>query len=567
MGLFNRWSLNLIFVFASLIYIGGLLVDVLEVDSAQYASISGEMYREGNYLELKQNGMDYLDKPPLVFWTASWMYNIFGVHNWSFKLSSLLFSIIGLFSTYKVGYLLYNKRTGFISMLVLLTCQAFFLYNNDVRTDALLSGAVIFSIWQLIAYLYYKKWGNLIFGFAAIGVAMLAKGPIGIMVPVLAMGSYLIGKNKYKDIFKWQWLVGLGVTALVLLPMSYGLYTQFDAQPEKQLNLPPNYNEPRDSVSGLHFYYWEQSFGRITGENEWKDTSGPGFFFGIFAYSFMPWSLIGFWAIFWRIINAARDFILKRKKQEWLTLGGFVLPFLAFSSSQFKLDHYIYVSYPFAAVIVAEFILRVTQSKPAWWMNILIAVQGLVILASLIVIYVILIWAFPTNDIIIWIGLIALLGLTFYFYLIDKDRLHKIILTSIFISLSVNWALNFQLYPILTTEYQIGRKVANHLEEKNINPKDVVVTKNTFIHQIKFYSKSNFRIFDMENMDEKDLSHKYILIEENDLEAFKSDYSNVRIESEYTSFHVSKLNMTFLNPETRAETLDKKYLVYLEQKL
>ena len=119
MGLFNRWSLNLIFVFASLIYIGGLLVDVLEVDSAQYASISGEMYRDGSYLEVKQNGIDYLDKPPLVFWTASWMYNIFGVHNWSFKLSSLLFSIIGLFSTYKVGYLLYNKRTGFIAMLVL----------------------------------------------------------------------------------------------------------------------------------------------------------------------------------------------------------------------------------------------------------------------------------------------------------------------------------------------------------------------------------------------------------------------------------------------------------------
>ena len=363
------------------------MIDVLEVDSAQYASISGEMYRDGSYLEVKQNGVDYLDKPPLVFWTASWMYNIFGVHNWSFKLSSLLFSIIGLFSTYKVGYLLYNKRTGFIAMLVLLTCQAFFIYNNDVRADALLSGAVIFSIWQLIAYLYYKKWINLIFGFAAIGVAMLAKGPIGIMVPALAMGSYLIGKKNYKDIFKWQWLVGLGITAIVLLPMSYGLYTQYDAQPEKQLSLPPNYDEPRDSVSGLHFYYWEQSFGRITGENEWKDTSGPGFFFGIFTYSFMPWSLIGFWAIFWRIFNAARDFILKRKKQEWLTLGGFVLPFLAFSTSQFKLDHYIYVTYPFAAVIVAEFILRVVQSKPSWWTNILIAIQGLVIIISLVVYY------------------------------------------------------------------------------------------------------------------------------------------------------------------------------------
>ena len=564
MGLFNRWSLNLIFVFASLIYIGGLLVDVLEVDSAQYASISGEMYRDGSYLEVKQNGVDYLDKPPLVFWTASWMYNIFGVHNWSFKLSSLLFSIIGLFSTYKVGYLLYNKRTGFISMLVLLTCQAFFIYNNDVRADALLSGAVIFSIWQLIAYLYYKKWINLIFGFAAIGVAMLAKGPIGIMVPALAMGSYLIGKKNYKDIFKWQWLVGLGITAIVLLPMSYGLYTQYDAQPEKQLSLPPNYDEPRDSVSGLHFYYWEQSFGRITGENEWKDTSGPGFFFGIFTYSFMPWSLIGFWAIFWRIFNAARDFILKRKKQEWLTLGGFVLPFLAFSTSQFKLDHYIYVTYPFAAVIVAEFILRVVQSKPSWWTNILIAIQGLVIIISLVVIYVVFIWAFPTSNIIIWIGLITLLGLTLYFYFIDKDRLHKIILTSIFISLTVNWIFNFHFYPILSSEYQIGRKVTNYLTENKIDFEDVIISNNTYLHQINFYAESKFLVYSPENITNEDFANKYVLIKEGDLDALKTAYENVTIKKEFSFFHVTKLTMSFLNPETRNETLQTNYLVYLE---
>lgn len=564
MGLFNRWSLNLIFAFASLIYIGGLMVDVLEVDSAQYASISGEMYRDGSYLEVKQNGVDYLDKPPLVFWTASWMYNIFGIHNWSFKLSSLLFSMIGLFSTYKVGYLLYNKRTGFISMLVLLTCQAFFIYNNDVRTDALLSGAVIFSIWQLIAYLYYKKWVNLIVGFAAIGVAMLAKGPIGIMVPALAMGSYLIGKNNYKDIFKWQWLVGLGVTAIVLLPMSYGLYTQYDAQPEKQLNLPPNYAVPRDSVSGLHFYYWEQSFGRITGENEWKDTSGPGFFFGIFAYSFMPWSLIGFWAIVWRIFNAARDFILKRKKQEWLTLGGFILPFIAFSASQFKLDHYIYVTYPFAAIIVAEFILRVIQSKPSWWTNILIAIQGLVILASLTVIYAVVIWAFPMSNIFIWIGLILLLGLSLYFYLIDDDRLHKIILTSIFISFSVNWIANFKLYPELSKEFQIGKKVVTYLFENKIDHKDVIISQNAFLHQINFYSESNFLVYSPENLISMDMSEKYALITEEDLKMFQLENKDVTVQEEFNYFHVTKLNMTFLNPKTRAETLQRKYLVYLE---
>lgn len=566
MGLFNRWSLNAIFIFASLVYLGGLVIDVLEVDSAQYAAISAEMHRNGSMLEVYQNGGDYLDKPPLVFWTAAWMYEIFGIHNWSFKLSSMLFSLIGLFSTYKVGYLLYNKRTGYVAMLMLVTCQAYFLFSRDVKTDALLTGAVIFSVWQLVAYLYYKKWGNLILGFAAIGVAMLAKGPIGIMVPALAMGAYLIGKKNYKDIFKWQWLVGLGITALVLLPMSYGLYTQFDAQPEKEVTFQTSEGSVvRVSVSGLKFFYWDQSFGRITGANkDWSNHSGVDFFFGIFAYSFMPWALIGFWAITWRIFNAARDFILKRKKQEWLTLGGFVIPFAAFSMSQFKLDHYIYVTYPFAAIIVAEFILRVIEEKPSWWTTILIAMQSLVILISCVVIYGTAVWALPSSSVFVWFGIIILLGLTFYFLLVDRDRLHKIVLSSVFISLAVNWTFNFHFFKTLSSEYQIGKKVVLYLEDQDIETKDLIVSSEAYVHQLNFYAQSNLNVQSALSIAESSFSDKYLLVKENELDEVLKTHPNATIEKEFHYFHVSKLNWKFLNPETRANTIRTNYLVHLQ---
>jgi 4-amino-4-deoxy-L-arabinose transferase-like glycosyltransferase len=565
-GLFNRWSLNVIFVFACIIYIFGLTIDVIEIDSAQYASNSGEMYRTGSYLEVYQNGVDYLDKPPLIFWTASWMYEIFGVHNWSFKLSSLLFSILGIMATYKIGYLLYNKRIGFVAALILLTCQAYFIYNNDVRTDAQLTGAVSFAVWQLIAYLYTKKWLNLVLGFIAIGVAMLAKGPIGIMVPALAMGSYLIGKQQYKKLFNWHWLVGLGVTALVLLPMSIGLYTQFDAQPEKEVIFPTAKGPViRDHVSGLKFFYWDQSFGRITGENsDWSDNSGFDFFFGIFAYSFMPWSLIAYWAIVWRIFNAARDFALKRKKQEWLTLGGFVLPFIAFSLSKFKLDHYIYVTYPFAAIITAEFILRVIEEKPKWWVNTLVAMQSLAIIVAVTFAYILASWVFPTSNIFIWSGLIILSILTFYFLIVDSDKLHKIILASVFAALTFNWVFNLHFYNHLSSEYQNGKKLVTYIEEESIPKDELLISTMSYVYQINFYAKSNFWVHPIEDLESMDLNGKWVFVKDDELETLMKKNPSLEIVKSFTKYPITRLSTTFLNPNTRAGLLTTNYLVYIK---
>ena len=142
--------------------------------------------------------------------------------------------------------------------------------------------------------------------------------------------------------------------------------------------------------------------------------------------------------------------------------------------------------------------------------------------------------------------------------------LHKIILTRIFISLSVNWVFNFQLYPVLSTEYQIGKKVATYISENKIDAQDLIISKNAFLHQINFYSESNFLVYSTENLIRKDFKDTYALIKEVDLEALKSSYARVSIKEEFSYFHVTKLNMMFLNPKTRAETLQRKYLVYLE---
>ena len=177
-----------LFTLASMVYVLGLDITVMDVDSAQYASISREMAETGNYLQVQHRGMDYLDKPPLLFWVNALLFSIFGVADWVFKLGSFLFTILGVYSTFRLGKILYNAETGRLAALLLYTCQAFFLFNNDVRTDTMLTSAVVFAIWQMTEWLHNRKWKWLIGGAVGIALAMLAKGPVGLMVPVLAFG-------------------------------------------------------------------------------------------------------------------------------------------------------------------------------------------------------------------------------------------------------------------------------------------------------------------------------------------------------------------------------------------
>ncbi|MCY7292707.1 MAG: glycosyltransferase family 39 protein, partial [Ferruginibacter sp.] len=267
------------------VYLIGFGIDIMDIDASQYAEMSREMSNSNSYLQVYEIGKDYLDKPPLLFWVSSISIKIFGVNNFAYRFPSFLFALFALFSTYRFALLYYKKEIAALAALVLASCQAFFLINHDVKTDTILMSCVIFSVWQLAAWFQNKKTVNFVLAFVGIGLGMLAKGPIALIVPILAFGTHFILTRNFAAIFKWQYLLGVIIIAIVLLPMSVGLYTQFDLHPEKIVN-------EKTGVSGLRFFYWTQSFGRITGESVWNNNSNIFFLFQNMLWSFLPWIII-----------------------------------------------------------------------------------------------------------------------------------------------------------------------------------------------------------------------------------------------------------------------------------
>ncbi|MDP9040448.1 MAG: glycosyltransferase family 39 protein, partial [Bacteroidota bacterium] len=257
----NRLFFSFIVV-CILLYLLGWLIPLMEIDAVQYANISREMLGNKQYIQLYDLGKDYLDKPPMLFWLSAMSMKIFGVSDFSYRLPSYLFSALAIYSTYRFSLLFYNPRIAWLSALVLASCQAIFLITHDVRTDTMLMGWVMLSIWQLAVWYSANRWRNLILASVAITGGMMTKGPIALMVPVFAFLPHFILQRKFSQLFRWQYLVILFIIAILLFPMSLGLYRQYDLHPEKVM-----YGQK--GISGLRFFYWTQSFGRITGESTW----------------------------------------------------------------------------------------------------------------------------------------------------------------------------------------------------------------------------------------------------------------------------------------------------------
>src|ERR1044072_3053861 len=155
-----------VFILLALLYFSAVRIDTMDVDASQYAEMSREMMLRGDYLHVYDRGMEYLDKPPFLFWVSSLSMKVFGVNNFGYKLPSILFALWALYALYRLTKLLYGEETGRMAALILGSCQGMFLMTNDVRCDTILMSWVITAIWAIKECEERRKWQFVLLGTA-----------------------------------------------------------------------------------------------------------------------------------------------------------------------------------------------------------------------------------------------------------------------------------------------------------------------------------------------------------------------------------------------------------------
>jgi 4-amino-4-deoxy-L-arabinose transferase-like glycosyltransferase len=531
------------------VYLTGMFIDVMEIDAAQYAAMSLEMTKTGNYLQLYYRGEDYIDKPPLLFWATAMSFNLFGVSNFTYKLPSVLFTLLGLFSTYRLGRMFYGRWTGYFSALILASCHAWFQFNQDVRTDAILAGCTIFAIWQLAEYSQNRKVISLALAGIGIAGAMMAKGPIGLMVPALALGTDLLLKRDWRTIFRWQWLLLIPIVLLCLAPMLYGLYQQYDASGGRH-----TYNG--FITSGIRFYFWTQSFGRLTGESSWSNDTSPFYFIHTFLWAFLPWSLLAFIALGKKLKKIIFNGLIIKRRHEALTVGGIILPWIAFSLSNYKLPHYIFVIFPLVAIMTGAFIRKLIRKYDKDFRP-LRNIQN-VVSVLLLALAGLLFMLFPVRSIMLIAIALVGAGMTIYYIVYKGTRFKQILFPSFFAIVTLNFVFNTQLYPSLL-QYESGNVAGQVATSSEYD----LIGLNYSPYGMDFYNRE--AVPQYTDCNQIKTAHHgssvWVYTDAVGRAAIEGDSIFVVKDSVLQHFHVSTLNGNFLSPKKRSSTTKEMHLL------
>ncbi|MFD0797019.1 ArnT family glycosyltransferase [Maribacter chungangensis] len=536
-----------------LVYIGGMFVTLMENDSAQFAVMAMRMVQENDFLNLFKGPNEYLDKPHVHYWLAALSYKIFGIHDWAYRIPGILATLLGAFSSYGLGKILYNKQTGKLAALIFMTAQTIMLGAIDVRTDAVLTGFTIFAIWQLVTYIENGSLRAILLGALGAGIAFSTKGQIALLVIGLPILCHVAYTRNWKVFLNWKVLAALLIFGITISPMLYAYYHQFDMHPEKVIR-------GKSGRSGIFFIFWEQSFERLSGEGIGKNSSDYFFFFHTFLWVFLPWTILAIAAVSTRIRNFFKQNFAKRSNTEFLTTGGIVLIFILISFAQFKLPHYLNVTIPLFSVLTASYIHGLYRDQKEKAMKRFLVGQyliaGIVFIASALICF----FVFQVNSISVYVALAVMVGIGMYFCIKGEDRFARLVTVSVCASLVLNTVLNLHFYPNLL-EYQGGSSMAKVVEEQNIPVDAIYKIGQEYTWSLDFYNQQPVKITTLKDLQKK--HDIWVYANEKELEQLRS--SGVDWDTQYAvdHFRITRLQAKFLNPNTRHKVLKKMYLIHV----
>jgi 4-amino-4-deoxy-L-arabinose transferase-like glycosyltransferase len=181
-----------ILIWAALVVAGLTLRPLLPVDETRYLAVAWEMWRSGDYLVPRLNGIEYHHKPPLLFWLMTLGWHIVGVSEIWARLVAPLFALGSLLLTAWLGRLIFPRTpmVAGLAPLVLVGAAFFALFSSLTFFDMPVTFFTLLGligVW--IAASGRTRCGWLLFA-VALGLGVLSKGPVQLLnlatVPLLA---------------------------------------------------------------------------------------------------------------------------------------------------------------------------------------------------------------------------------------------------------------------------------------------------------------------------------------------------------------------------------------------
>ena len=334
-GTFNpRIHLLLILAAAGFFIFWGSHSDLLDPDQGMFASIAEEMVKGKDWITPHFDGVRYLEKPPLYYWLTAFLLLLFGPSEWAVRLGSALPALGTALLTYRLGQMFYGVRGALLSALVMIGSLGVMRYARQPAPDFVF----VFSI--TLAMVGFARTFlpapsasgdgppatderrlSLPF-YAGMALAVLSKGLIGFVFPVVIAAFYL-------------WLAGERVGWRELNPArGIALFLA--------LVLPWHLLAAWKNPGFFWFYVVDNQFLRFLNRRAYIEEdvrlTTPGFLVNVLIWTF-PWSLVLPAAL--REAVPRRRSMTARAERVRLLVGLWTVTVIGFFCLSFsKLEHY-----------------------------------------------------------------------------------------------------------------------------------------------------------------------------------------------------------------------------------
>jgi len=411
----------------------------------------------------------------------------------------------------------------------------------DPKVDLPLTAMSTLAVWAVLAARRRPALIWLAWGFGAL--AMLSKGPIGLVLPVLAVGPELVrpggvspAPTLLRRVLSVKPVRGLLLVAVVVSP--FYVATALDAGGES---------------AGL--LLWSQSFGRIFGGSGWRDSTTPLYFVHTGLWALLPFSPLLVVALGRRLVTFAKTRALPPDVAR-VPLWWFTLPFAVISLSSFKLPQYVYWLGPPAALLAAGELCALSEAGHRRWQ------RGLLALAAVATALLgVAVWfAFPSHW--PWLIVSALVPAAAWLATRRAEPLLRTTALCVAATLTLLAYFHAGLQPALL-EYQPSREIGALVRERDPAAAVLPCVEVAPRFSLAFYAQRDVAMYDVPALKaavEAGAVH-VALVADGQLEALRA--AGLRVESlgRFSTYPTSVPRRAFLVAATRESVLGHVELV------
>lgn len=332
-------ALLLALVLAVLVFRLGA-VPLLGPDEPRYARVAVEMKRSGDWVTPRLSGEPWLEKPALYYWLAAAAYAVLGENETAARLPSVGAALLFVGATAAVASRIYGAGAGLQAGFILGTGLLPFGYGRAAAMDMLLAATITASL-GLLGLRFLGIAGRLAVpaAYAAIALATLAKGPIGVLLPGLVVVAYAAACRDRRVLSRALSIPGIVIFLAIAGPWYIAVWL---AQGQDFLDV----------------FFLNHNLQRFT--STIHNHPGPWYYYApLLVAGLFPWSGL--------LLPGLAGLRPRRERADlWLWLW-FLMPFLFFSAAGSKLPGYILPCLPPLAIAMGRAADRLVRGVDGAW--------------------------------------------------------------------------------------------------------------------------------------------------------------------------------------------------------